>query len=150
MPFQWAPNIEFNQKRQFMDYQNDLELQRLAGNSQNSHSDSDLDPPFEIHGIQQSEQPLETFSPFQGADQSTAMEDESSSEEDAPHSLQFEQQHLPPTRPNFDIPRGQRNSHTQRMRPSRTNLNAHIASPIILSWNDVSNLDDFLRRVSRI
>ncbi|KAJ3275902.1 hypothetical protein HDV01_006768 [Terramyces sp. JEL0728] len=146
--------------------ESEMELENFQKGLSQDDSDSELEPPFEIHGIsptqkQNLEHPLESklftteFAPFpqtSNVEQSnnpihTTVNDfpDTDSDDQAPESIQFEMRPLvvedrPPNR-QYDL------SHLQtRPEPAR-NIRRQPSRPKIAGWKDVRNMDSFLTRV---
>jgi Autophagy protein ATG9 len=119
-------------------------LQAQESIKPNSESESDLEPPFELYGI---EQPKE-LQPTATTQQFIVHEEESDySDDDVPPSMQFEVQPLINNfkvvvdRDTFDLSTGI-GKHAPTVQSSSSSI-----PPIISSWKDVGNMDEFLSRI---
>ena len=128
-----------------------------ALNELNAASESDLEPPFELFGIEKAPKtPIAEETPPPNIyindieQQHIVHEEESSySDEDAPASMQFEAKrplisNAPVDRDTFDLSTGIGRRVTREV-PSRES--SISTSPIITCWKDVGNMDKFLSRI---
>ncbi|KAJ3258437.1 autophagy protein atg9 [Boothiomyces macroporosus] len=146
--------------------ESEMELENFQKGLSQEESDSDLEPPFEIHGISPAQNqtfphPLEPklfdgdFAPFPQTvktEQSnipmhTTVNDfpDTDSDDQAPESIQFEMRPLvaedrPPNR-QYDL------SHLQTRPEPVRNRQRQNPRPKITGWKDVRNLDSFLTRI---
>ncbi|KAJ3313020.1 autophagy protein atg9 [Boothiomyces sp. JEL0838] len=146
--------------------ESEMELENFQKGLSQEESDSDLEPPFEIHGISPAQNqtfphPLEPklfdgdFAPFpqtvkteQGnIPMHNTVNDfpDTDSDDQAPESIQFEMRPLvaedrPPNR-QYDL------SHLQTRPEPLRNRQRQDPRPKITGWKDVRNLDSFLTRI---